>query len=328
MRVLLARRATRGGTRGRGRGDAGAYPANSPFAGAELLAAKVWAKSGPGAPGERGKSCNVRPHRRRSPLRPAETQGPWLQCGAQAHRGRAAAVVLPGDRLGLPVWQDMPAMDSGRTPDAAARTQGESGFRAPVDRHRSPPSLIMRVSRNEGRGQCDRARIADMVKAYDPARLVDDMSGVDCCGAVDGGNGDVVDHHDYVGPATPSRARRGPRSSASTADSASGLRPRVVPGRRVRLRGPGEHGRAERPPRRPAGRDPGELHARGRAFGRRPHPDHRRRERGQRPAHLRPPGRRGRGGARTGGRPGARRGVPHRGRRRSRCPPGGTSRST
>lgn len=93
-----------------------------------------------------------------------------------------------------------PPWTAAAPPDAAARTQGESGFRAPVDRHRSPPSLIMRVSRNEGRGQCDRARIADMVKAYDPTRLVDDMSGVDCCGAVDGGNGDVVDHHDYVGP--------------------------------------------------------------------------------------------------------------------------------
>lgn len=28
------------------------------------------------------------------------------------------------------------------------------------------------------------------------------MSGVNCCGSVDGGNGDVVDHHVYVGPGT------------------------------------------------------------------------------------------------------------------------------
>ncbi|MFI1395391.1 AbfB domain-containing protein [Streptomyces sp. NPDC020681] len=104
------------------------------------------------------------------------------------------------DRLGLLVWQDMPAMDSGKTPDAAARAQWESEFRAVVDQHRSSPSLVMWVDQNEGWGQYDQARIADEIKAYDPSRLVDNMSGVNCCGAVDGGNGDVVDNHIYVGP--------------------------------------------------------------------------------------------------------------------------------
>ncbi|MEU0335392.1 AbfB domain-containing protein [Streptomyces sp. NPDC006193] len=105
------------------------------------------------------------------------------------------------DRLGLLVWQDMPAMDT-RTPDAAARTQWEAEYDRIIDQHRSSPSLVMWVDQNEGWGQYDQARIADHVKSYDPSRLVDNMSGVNCCGAVDGGNGDVLDHHVYVGPGT------------------------------------------------------------------------------------------------------------------------------
>ncbi|MFI8208248.1 AbfB domain-containing protein [Streptomyces werraensis] len=104
------------------------------------------------------------------------------------------------DRLGLLVWQDMPSME--RTPDAAGRAQWEAEYRRIIDQHRSSPSLIMWVNQNEGWGQYDQARIANEVKAYDPSRLVDNMSGVNCCGAVDGGNGDVVDHHVYVGPGT------------------------------------------------------------------------------------------------------------------------------
>lgn len=104
------------------------------------------------------------------------------------------------DRLGLLVWQDMPAMDTGKTPDGPARTQWEAEFHAVIDQHRSSPSLVMWVDQNEGWGQYDQARIANEVKAYDPSRLVNNMSGVNCCGSVDGGNGDVVDNHIYVGP--------------------------------------------------------------------------------------------------------------------------------
>ncbi|MGW3402316.1 AbfB domain-containing protein [Streptomyces zhihengii] len=103
------------------------------------------------------------------------------------------------DRLGLLVWQDMPSMDL-RTPDAAARVQWEAEYDRIIDQHRSSPSVVMWVNQNEGWGQYDQARIANEVKAYDPSRLVNNMSGVNCCGSVDGGNGDVVDHHVYVGP--------------------------------------------------------------------------------------------------------------------------------
>ncbi|WP_435303872.1 AbfB domain-containing protein [Streptomyces phaeoluteigriseus] len=111
------------------------------------------------------------------------------------------------DRLGLLVWQDMPSME--HTPDAAARVQWEAEYDRIIDQHRSSPSVVMWVNQNEGWGQYDQARIATEVKAYDPSRLVDNMSGVNCCGSVDGGNGDVVDHHVYVGPGTtvPSATR-------------------------------------------------------------------------------------------------------------------------
>ncbi len=104
------------------------------------------------------------------------------------------------DQLGLLVWQDMPAMPTGKNPTTAARTQWEAEYDRIIDQHRSSPSLVMWVNQNEGWGQYDQARIANEVKAYDPARLVNNMSGVNCCGSVDGGNGDVIDNHIYVGP--------------------------------------------------------------------------------------------------------------------------------
>ena len=110
------------------------------------------------------------------------------------------------DRLGLLVWQDMPAMNT-VTPDAASRAQYEHEMKKMIDQHSSSPSVIMWVTFNEGWGQYDQARVAAQAKAWDPTRLVNNMSGVNCCGAVDGGNGDIADAHGYPSPAT-ARARR------------------------------------------------------------------------------------------------------------------------
>ncbi|MEV1242983.1 PA14 domain-containing protein [Nonomuraea sp. NPDC049750] len=104
------------------------------------------------------------------------------------------------DKLGLLVWQDMPAMF--RTSD---KPQFEAELREMVDQHRSVPSIVMWVPFNEGWGQYDQARIADLVKSWDPSRLVDNMSGINCCGAQDGGNGDVKDYHIYPGPGVPGK---------------------------------------------------------------------------------------------------------------------------
>ncbi|MEU8356819.1 PA14 domain-containing protein [Nonomuraea sp. NPDC048882] len=104
------------------------------------------------------------------------------------------------DKLGLLVWQDMPS--AFRTTD---RPQFEAELRELVDQHRSSPSIVMWVPFNEGWGQYDQARVADLVKSWDPSRLVNNMSGVNCCGAVDGGNGDVKDFHIYPGPGNPGK---------------------------------------------------------------------------------------------------------------------------
>ncbi|WP_394827918.1 AbfB domain-containing protein [Pendulispora albinea] len=106
------------------------------------------------------------------------------------------------DKLGLLVWQDMPSMDT-RPPSDPAKRQFEAELRELVDEHRSSPAVVVWVLQNEGWGQYDQARLANLVKAWDPSRLVDNMSGINCCGSVDGGNGDLADWHTYVGPSSP-----------------------------------------------------------------------------------------------------------------------------
>ncbi|MFE9249114.1 PA14 domain-containing protein [Streptomyces sp. NPDC007088] len=107
------------------------------------------------------------------------------------------------DRLGLLVWQDMPATAAGVNPDAAARAEYEHEMKKMIDQHSSSPSVIMWVTFNEGWGQYDQARVAAQAKSWDPTRLVNNMSGLNCCGAVDGGNGDIADAHGYPSPALP-----------------------------------------------------------------------------------------------------------------------------
>ncbi len=111
------------------------------------------------------------------------------------------------DKLGLLVWQDVPSMTAGRNPSPAARQQFEAEVGEIVNEHRSSTSIIQWVVFNEGWGQYDQARLADLVKSWDPSRLVDNMSGVNCCGSVDGGNGDVLDWHVYIGPRSPYSSR-------------------------------------------------------------------------------------------------------------------------
>ncbi|MFG2629069.1 PA14 domain-containing protein [Streptomyces sp. NPDC048473] len=106
------------------------------------------------------------------------------------------------DKLGLLVWQDMPAMNT-VNPSTAARAEYEREMKEMIDEHSSHPSVVMWVTFNEGWGQYDQARIADQAKSWDPTRLVNNMSGLNCCGAVDGGNGDIADAHGYPSPGLP-----------------------------------------------------------------------------------------------------------------------------
>lgn len=105
------------------------------------------------------------------------------------------------DRLGLMVWQDMPAMTAGVNPSAASRAEYEREMKQMIDEHISSPSVVMWVTFNEGWGQYDEARIADQAKAWDPTRLINSMSGINL--GVDGGTGDIIDEHGYPSPALP-----------------------------------------------------------------------------------------------------------------------------
>ncbi|MFF0792229.1 PA14 domain-containing protein [Streptomyces spiralis] len=105
------------------------------------------------------------------------------------------------DRLGLMVWQDMPAMTAGVNPSAAARAEYEREMKEMIDEHVSSPSVVMWVTFNEGWGQYDEARIARQAKSWDPTRLVNGMSGINL--GTDGGAGDVIDEHGYPSPALP-----------------------------------------------------------------------------------------------------------------------------
>jgi hypothetical protein len=109
------------------------------------------------------------------------------------------------DKLGLLVWQDMPSGDkyiSGNQPDITrtpeSGQQYEVELKALVNGFYNSPSIVMWVPFNEGWGQWDTCRIVDLIKSWDPTRLVNNTSGW-----TDRGCGDVNDIHRYPGPGAP-----------------------------------------------------------------------------------------------------------------------------
>lgn len=108
------------------------------------------------------------------------------------------------DRLGLLVWQDMPSTATGvqppkvtdptPQPPADGKREFEAELRRIVDQLRSHPSIVMWIPFNEGWGEYDIARIAELVKSWDPSRVVDEMSGADTAN-LDAGGGEVLDYH-------------------------------------------------------------------------------------------------------------------------------------
>ncbi len=107
------------------------------------------------------------------------------------------------------------------TPPPQAQQQFEVELREMVREHDAWTSIIGWVPFNEGWGEWSReatGRIADEVKAQDPSRLINAHSGVNCCLSLgDSGRGDVIDFHQYVGPATPT-----PTASRVAIDGAHG----------------------------------------------------------------------------------------------------------
>ncbi|HEV2621758.1 MAG TPA: hypothetical protein VGU65_06690 [Frateuria sp.] len=114
------------------------------------------------------------------------------------------------DRLGLMVWQDMPALPTGRNDKLSA--SDKATFRADVsaivEQLKGETSIIGWIPFNEGWGQWSipaAAELAAQVKQLDPSRLVDARSGANCCDMKgDPHAGDVYDVHDYQGPGLPS----------------------------------------------------------------------------------------------------------------------------
>jgi hypothetical protein len=109
------------------------------------------------------------------------------------------------DKLGLLVWQDMPSGDRyiGRDDpdiqrsDESAR-QFELELKRIINAFGNHPSIVMWVPFNEGWGQYETERIVELIKQYDPTRLVNNASGW-----ADRGVGDVHDIHNYPGPTAP-----------------------------------------------------------------------------------------------------------------------------
>ena len=111
------------------------------------------------------------------------------------------------DRLGLLVWQDMPAMIIA-SPAAAARAQFTTELHAMIEAHIDHPSIVQWVAFNEGWGEFEPARITADVRRWDPSRLVDTDSGENCCHSFKVNDGGALDNHTYVGPGSPARSGR------------------------------------------------------------------------------------------------------------------------
>lgn len=109
------------------------------------------------------------------------------------------------DKLGLFVWQDMPAIWYQNEDTLKTRKEFRKELKAIMDDHYNSPSVITWVPFNENWGAFDVKNITDWVKQYDPSRLVNGNSGFnnnpDYQKAYgDPKNGDYVDTHIYVGP--------------------------------------------------------------------------------------------------------------------------------
>ncbi|WP_343667838.1 sugar-binding domain-containing protein [Chitinophaga sp.] len=109
------------------------------------------------------------------------------------------------DKLGLLVWQDMPAIWYQHEDTARNRSVFRKELTEMMADLYNAPSIITWVPFNENWGAFDVKEITDWVKQMDPSRLVNGNSGFNNNpgyqeAAGDPGNGDFVDTHIYVGP--------------------------------------------------------------------------------------------------------------------------------
>ncbi len=119
------------------------------------------------------------------------------------------------DKMGLMVWQDMPAIWYQNEDTLKHRSEFRRELKAVMDDLHNSPSIIAWVPFNENWGAFDIAAITAWVKQYDPTRLVNGNSGFNNNPGYqkalgDPANGDFVDTHIYIGPIGASKpdARR------------------------------------------------------------------------------------------------------------------------
>ncbi|MCX2480981.1 glycoside hydrolase family 2 [Pedobacter sp. MC2016-15] len=109
------------------------------------------------------------------------------------------------DKMGLLVWQDMPAIWYPGADTLNTRKAFRQELKRLIDDHYNSPSIITWVPFNENWGAFDVKNITDWLKKYDPSRLVNGNSGFNNNPSYqkaygDPKNGDFVDTHIYVGP--------------------------------------------------------------------------------------------------------------------------------
>lgn len=105
------------------------------------------------------------------------------------------------DQMGILVWQDMPNGDNSKI-DSPFHFKNE--LKNLIETKYNHPSIIVWTPFNEGWGQFETAEITNLIKEYDPSRLINSVSGKG-----DVGTGDIKDIHSYPIPIkiTPEKNR-------------------------------------------------------------------------------------------------------------------------
>ena len=113
------------------------------------------------------------------------------------------------DRLGVLVWQDMPALGRSDEPwvtrqwstvsgkqTSAVETAFKNQWKEIMEQHYNSPAVVVWTPFNESWGQFKTAEVVDFTRSVDATRLVNAASG----GNHYEGVGDIVDLHDYDRP--------------------------------------------------------------------------------------------------------------------------------
>ncbi|MES2732098.1 MAG: sugar-binding domain-containing protein [Bacteroidota bacterium] len=107
------------------------------------------------------------------------------------------------DKLGLLVWQDMPSGFSNGDRSTAEKQHHIEEMKAMIKQLKNHPSIVMWIVFNEGWGQFETSRVAQIALDADPTRLVSGASGW-----VDAEIGHIIDSHSYPAPSMPSNPNR------------------------------------------------------------------------------------------------------------------------